>query len=83
MPPHADTCVPYSQGGYSMDVWRRAVQTAQDILGDTYAIPLIDTYKWTVQLNFGHIFLGKNGWDCLHYCRWAKRSCGWYHCRLR
>jgi hypothetical protein len=63
------SCVPYTEGHYSLGVWQQVVQMSKDILGQQYRVPLIDTFKWTVRLHFAHIPLAGNGWDCLHYCR--------------
>jgi hypothetical protein len=52
-----------------MAVWQQVLQLSHDILGQTYAVPLVNTYKWTVPLHWAHIDLGSSGWDCLHYCR--------------
>lgn len=67
--PSPGTCVPASEGRYSMGVWQKVVQLSHDILSQTYEVPLVDTYKWTVPLHGAHIYLGSTGWDCLHYCR--------------
>jgi hypothetical protein len=67
--PPSGVCVPPAEGNYSLDVWRQVVQLSHEVLGDGYSVPLIDTYKWTVPLHWGHISLPNDGWDCLHYCR--------------
>lgn len=67
--PPSGTCVPYTEGHYSLTVWQSVVQMSQQIVGQTHAVPVINTFNWTVPLHFAHIPLENNGWDCLHYCR--------------
>lgn len=66
--PPSGVCVPHTQGNYSLEVWQQVRQMTKEILGDTYSVPLIDTYQWTLPLYWAHIPLA-TGWDCLHYCR--------------
>lgn len=63
-----NTCLPPTQANYSLQAWQQVRQTVKEILGDTYTVPLIDTYQWSVSLNWAHVLTG-DAWDCLHYCR--------------